>query len=174
MNMTYTLEQIEEACQKATPGPWSKIMRKEDRLFVGTEKKPVADVCNLYGAESEANLQLISLARTSLPELVARVRELEEGWHKFISGEAGHQEKVCIAECHERKHGYCYDMRKCEEILDPVELAKIAMMQIKLKELEAENAALRKAVFKFAGELCDLADQILTATDQNEGGANND
>lgn len=45
-----------------TPGPWDRIEQKEDRLYIGTAKKPIADICTLYGAESDANLALIAAA----------------------------------------------------------------------------------------------------------------
>jgi hypothetical protein len=119
--------EILEACKKASKGPWSKVMRKGDRLYVGSEEKPIAEICTLYVGEAEANLQFIALARTALPELAQRLIEIEEKLHKLIAEEAEHQEKVCIAECSNRKHGYCYDMQRCEK-------------------LEAENAKLREAL----------------------------
>jgi hypothetical protein len=118
--------EILEACKKASKGPWGKVMRKGDRLYVGSEEKPIAEICTLYVGESEANLQFIALARTALPELAQRVIELEEKWQRFICEEAEHQEKVCIAECSNRKHGYCYDMQRCEKL--EAESAKLRLI----------------------------------------------
>lgn len=67
-----------ELCNRATSGPWDEIQRKNSRLYVGTKEKPVADVCNLYGAESEANLQFISKAREGWPHAIERAMESEE------------------------------------------------------------------------------------------------
>lgn len=47
-------------------------------------------------------------------DLRARCEELEGSWHDFVCQESEHQQKVCEAECHELKHGYCYDMQRCE------------------------------------------------------------
>jgi len=70
-------EKVLEICEKATPGPWDRIKRIDQRLYLGTAKKPIADVCNLYWAESEANLEFVSIARTALPYYVERCRRLE-------------------------------------------------------------------------------------------------
>lgn len=116
MNMTYTLEQIEDACSKATPGPW---VRQDTPDYGEIYKLPIKALSQpLALVANEDNTDFIALARTALPELVARVRDLE-----------------------------------------------------------GENAALRRALFKFAGELCDSADQVLAAAgcaDQSKGGVNND
>ena len=54
---------------KHTPGPWNRIKREDNRIYVGTAQKPIADICNLYGAESEANLALIAAAPDLYREL---------------------------------------------------------------------------------------------------------
>lgn len=66
--MTYTLEQIEADFQRLTQRDDSDNGRF---LMVSRKERDLAD-----------------FARIALPEMVARVRELEEGWHKFISEEA--------------------------------------------------------------------------------------
>ena len=71
------LDKLEKLCRKATPGPWDTVKRKDNRNYIGSPKKPIADICNLYGEESESNMQFIIEARTALPELIARVREAE-------------------------------------------------------------------------------------------------
>ena len=63
--------------QRATPGPWNKIVRKDERLYVGTESKPIADICNLYGDESEANLQFVAQAREGWPHAIERAIKAE-------------------------------------------------------------------------------------------------
>ena len=66
----------------------------------------------------------VAILEAQFQEAQVRITELEDTWQKFVCGEAEHQEKVCIAECHDQKHGYCYDMQRCSQ-------------------LEAENAGLR-------------------------------
>lgn len=66
-------DEIKAREQAATPGPWNRIEHKRGRLYVGTGKKPIADICNLYYTESEANLAFISHARTDIPALIAEV-----------------------------------------------------------------------------------------------------
>ena len=79
------LEAIRARCETATPGPWDTIKKQDGRLYLGTQKKPVADICNLYGYESEANLYFIAYARQDIPALLdaleksmARIAYLEE------------------------------------------------------------------------------------------------
>lgn len=127
MNMTYTLEQVKEACGKATPGPWKGSFPLQDQTWILIGTKLCTD--NIARVSKLEDAEFIALARTALPELVARVRELE--------GET-----------------------------DPYWMNKA-------RELEAENSVLRKALFKFARELCDLADQVLAVTEQSEGGVAN-
>ena len=63
---------------KHTPGPWAVMQNPGDpadkRIYVGTVKKPIADICGLYGDESHANACLISCA----PELLEALEEMVE------------------------------------------------------------------------------------------------
>jgi hypothetical protein len=82
MNMTYTLEQIEDACSKATSGPWGAY---NDEIWQMQERSsglryPI--VASAYEPRKQwfkpADSHFVEVARTALPELVARVRELED------------------------------------------------------------------------------------------------
>lgn len=127
MTYTFTLEQIEEVCKAATHGPW---IRQDTPDYAEIHALPLIEgLLPLAMVANADNADFIALARTALPELVARVRELE--------GET-----------------------------DPYWMNKA-------RELEAENSVLCKALFKFARELCDLADQVLAVTEQSEGGVAN-
>ncbi len=67
-------------------------------------------------------------------EAIERYAEMFPGWVEVDPATVG------------QLRGGDYEGAELEsEILDPVELAKIAMMQIRFKELEAENASLRTA-----------------------------
>lgn len=72
------IEQDLALCEKATPGPWDKIKRRDGHLYLGTAIKPVVDVCNLYGDESKANLSFIAAAREALPYWLGEVKRLRE------------------------------------------------------------------------------------------------
>ena len=75
-----TPEEIAEAerlCQEATPGPWDeRIKREKTHIWMGTSKKPIVDVCGLYGKESDANAAFIASARSLIPRLLAQVKAL--------------------------------------------------------------------------------------------------
>lgn len=73
---------------KHTPGPWDKVERKNDRTYIGTSQKPIADVCNLYGEESEANLALIEAAPDMYEALFVCLKilyEVKGNIDKFIN-----------------------------------------------------------------------------------------
>jgi len=94
----------------------------------------------------------VAALESQLHEAQERVKDLEDKWQKFICGEAEHQEKVCIAECHDQQHGYCYDMQRC-------------------KRLETENAALRAdnaTVVKYAQNLCENMESAFIGDYPNE------
>lgn len=57
-----------------TPGPWDKVKHTVDHTYLGTKEKPIAEICPLYGAESEANLRLIAAA----PEILEALRGIVE------------------------------------------------------------------------------------------------
>lgn len=77
---TYSLDDIERACAAATEGPWEAREEHGGRetghgwLLVGSP----GFVGKTWGwGPSQENAAFISLARTALPELAAKVRELE-------------------------------------------------------------------------------------------------
>lgn len=77
--MTYTLEQIENACSKASPEPWEAKTNRH-RQCNGEPWGWISgaqDNTTWSGIRGRINADFIAIARTALPELVARVRELE-------------------------------------------------------------------------------------------------
>ena len=87
------IERIKAREQKATPGPWNRIEHKHGRIYVGTNEKPIADICNLYHTESEANLAFIAHARTDIPELIAEVERLT-GKVRYVDNKYQHYRRL--------------------------------------------------------------------------------
>ena len=96
---------------KHTPGKWKVMQNPGDsadkRIYVGTVKKPIADICDLYGDESQANARLIAYS----PELFQALEAL-----------------VDDEECRFDHHGYCQthnlsnpcDMQRAREVIAKV------------------------------------------------------
>ena len=76
--MTYNLEQIEEVCSKATPGPWVWEYVFDGKIQQGLSSKETGERILLSFANSVENSNFIPFSRTALPELVARVRGFRE------------------------------------------------------------------------------------------------
>lgn len=89
------LKTIADACKRATPGPWKMCPKR--MYFIAADGSPVADIDDFenlgpirmrgHGAEAsgnrpagsqDANADFICLARTAMPQLLDRVRDLEE------------------------------------------------------------------------------------------------
>ena len=69
-----------------TEGPWDKRKVIDDHVIIGTQKKPVAEICMLYENESDANARLIAAA----PELLEIVKRFaEHGYQKPMSIQEG-------------------------------------------------------------------------------------
>lgn len=65
-------KQMREACDKATPGPWSQILDGNDRWFIEADSdEEVARRLN------EADADFIAIAREAVPLALARIEELE-------------------------------------------------------------------------------------------------
>ena len=153
--------EVLEICEKATDGPWGVKLHNEDYgqgygettyyVDLGLEllKVGIADDAS-KDSKYSALSDFIALARTTLPEFARRVIELEEKWHKFVCEEAEHQEKVCIAECDNQKHGYCYDMQRCDN-------------------LQAENEQLRARLQNIEISLDDVPEEALEIMGLSEG-----
>jgi hypothetical protein len=78
--MTYDLEKVEEVCRAATPGPWELIIYTGALMDMHMIQSGPLNVCEIITIREEknANADFIALARTALPELCARIRELAE------------------------------------------------------------------------------------------------
>ena len=78
--MTYTLEQLEELSGKTTPGPWIEWLDDGKSWQILAEDEVI--LCTKDNDDTEyvkqAEVDFIIAARTALPELIARVRELEQ------------------------------------------------------------------------------------------------
>lgn len=90
-DLTYTLDQIDAACEAATEGPWEygcdghtdTISGDGEDWFDVRAPSGIVTGCVLTGDDStdeqtEADHAFIALARTALPELAAKVRELQD------------------------------------------------------------------------------------------------
>jgi hypothetical protein len=121
------LEELERLLKAATPGPW-----EIDGIGITHKSKPYGapiDVC-LMGEPAqyasvkplmvpnyEANAALIVAAINALPELVARVRELERietaarvYYENYLKDEAD-EDGVEMTGCSEHQHALAYDLR---------------------------------------------------------------
>ena len=71
------LDAIEARANEATPGPWVVDRYDTHRVFRRTECGPVAVADAGLHEDSTGNAAFIASARTDVPALIARVRELE-------------------------------------------------------------------------------------------------
>ena len=69
------LDHLERLCERATPGPWGYDGVEDDHEVTYIDSD--GDECNAAESVAETDAQFIAAARTALPALVARVRELE-------------------------------------------------------------------------------------------------
>lgn len=76
------LDDLDRLCNKITPQPWRVIPDASGSLEVlgmDPENDEGTLVCETYiGPEESANACFIAAARTALPELIQRIRELEK------------------------------------------------------------------------------------------------
>lgn len=72
--MTYTLEELDALCDVATDGPW--FGNHDGKIWHRDHRHRDVKFCLWYGLVDDVDL--ITTARTALPELIARVRELED------------------------------------------------------------------------------------------------
>jgi hypothetical protein len=75
-----------------TPGPWDTVKRNvtaRKGVFIGTDTKPIAEICFLYGDESEANLRLICQA----PEMFEALVEARQA----LFGDPDYEDPVVIS-----------------------------------------------------------------------------
>ncbi|MCP3684718.1 MAG: hypothetical protein GY861_18780 [bacterium] len=77
--MTLDLDKLQKLCDEATPGPWwhpsgdKDICRNNPIESVGWDHNK-----GNWHPNSDNNYKFIAEARTALPELISRVRELEK------------------------------------------------------------------------------------------------
>ncbi len=77
--------ELRALCEKATKGPWEfrRLLCSDDRGMGYVSDANDKDIAHtgersLLAEENEANARLMTAARTAVPELLARVDELEE------------------------------------------------------------------------------------------------
>jgi hypothetical protein len=84
--MTYTLQELEALCATATPGPWMWETRSDSGLshsLLGGNGLAVifgehgGDAC----CDEAADRDFMCAARTAIPELIARIKELDPNYH---------------------------------------------------------------------------------------------
>ena len=79
--MSLDLDAIEARANAATPGPWERETGERERQYVAAVpmggKRSYAIVADSGGRHPWADADFIAHARTDVPALIARVRELE-------------------------------------------------------------------------------------------------
>jgi len=83
-DMTYSLQELEALCAAATPGPWRWADFFGGRTLVGAET-PLGGVAVIQQHRAVVPTPndegFIVAARTAIPELIARIKELDPDYH---------------------------------------------------------------------------------------------
>lgn len=90
--MTFTLQEIEAMCAEATHGPWDWEDAGNGELFLSRKQDPdggfiVLELTQSAVHPTPADSRFISAARTFVPELIARIKELDPGYNAAPSKE---------------------------------------------------------------------------------------
>lgn len=96
------LDELERLAKAATPGPWEWWTSNSFLRLTGADRRDggVLYACNIRNeyatvVVSEADRRFIAEARTALPALIARIRELEKG----LTGETVPVNKHALIDC---------------------------------------------------------------------------
>ena len=98
------LDELERLAKAATPGPWEWWTSNSFLRLSGPDGRDggVLYACNIRNeyatvVVSEADLRFIAEARTALPALIARIRELEQDAARYQHVRAHGMPKLCPA-----------------------------------------------------------------------------
>jgi hypothetical protein len=98
--MTYSLQELEALCAAATPGPWEVLRNTDGRHLVGADGHGLV----LMDVEPEhPDLQFMAAARTAIPELIARIKELDPDYHAAPAQDAVARAQALMREAAERR-----------------------------------------------------------------------
>jgi hypothetical protein len=76
--MTHTLQELETMCAAASPGPWKHLGGRDFKTWDGGDT---------VSARTTEDAVLMVAARVSIPELIARIRELDPEYHVGVRPE---------------------------------------------------------------------------------------
>ncbi len=144
------IEEIEERCNAATEGPWyvpSEMNAMDNGWTVCSDAEVIVDQPDTRYNEdqfrTEADAEFIAHAKTDIPALISRVRDLERENEQLYA--SGLENAQMIGKLEAENEGLCRGSTHILELLggDMIELAN---MLHKVKELETTNADLTLAL----------------------------